>query len=163
MVYVIGPTGATGITGPSGPTGPTGATGPDNGSFAVVQVDPATYANNDLLNITSSAQGDSDISPAMDGTSVSLAVGAVYQISYTVRSTAPVNGYIEITPVVNGTDMTAYAVRAHAIATDTTVTSSNSFLLPVTTATTLQFRYTSDNTAATAATGSVSIVRASTI
>ena len=111
-----GPTGATGTTGPTGATGPTGPTGP-TGATGSTSTQSYAYLANSIQSLipvvvdgtTIQLPNFQQISPdfTVNGPSTQLTVlnSSIYQISYTVKITAPVGIGIQI--AVDGSPLPA--------------------------------------------------------
>lgn len=127
-----GPIGATGPTGANGATGPTGATGA-TGAIATNQnaqflVNATSLTNNTLIPFSNSFTNGSDITfPA--ATSISLAAGHVYSVTFLVRATVALAGSIAVTPQVNAVSQPDFATSATTTLTGLTVSVSATFLV----------------------------------
>ncbi len=138
--------GARGITGSTGPRGKTGATGPTGatGTTATLQnalfmINPDTIQNGGNIAFTAAFINGNDITQTT-ASSIQLAAGHVYSISYTLS--AAVVSFLEVTPHVNGNGVQGFGARADAGTPKTHANVSGMFLVDaMVSAVTIVFEY----------------------
>lgn len=143
--------------GPTGPTGPTGATGPNGATGATGSTGASATLQNALFNVNATSISDGTLVPyvvnfingadisALSSTTINLAVGHIYSVSYIFDATTENEGYVFITPRYNTTVQASVSTAATFFA-DTTLGAIN-----------LDFLY-NGSIEATTPFGSVSIV-----
>ncbi|MCC0712550.1 collagen-like protein, partial [Clostridioides sp. ES-W-0017-02] len=153
-----GATGATGADGATGPTGATGATGVLASNNAQFVVSSTTLTNNSLVTFNSSFINGTNITLPTSST-INLAVGGIYNVSFGVRATLSLAGYMSITTNFNGTAQSNFIAKAVNTLTSSDVSVGLDFLVDArAAAVTLSFTFNS-TTSGTSAAGFVSVYR----
>lgn len=154
----IGPTGATGANGATGPTGNTGATGVLASNNAQFIVSSSSLGNNSLVTFNSSFINGTNITFPTSST-INLAVGGIYNVSFGIRATLSLAGFMSITTNFNGAAQNNFVAKAVNTLTSSDVSVSLSFLVDTrAAAVTLSFTFGSGTTGTSPA-GYVSVYR----
>ncbi len=149
-----GTTGARGLIGDTGATGATGATATNQNaqfivnSYSLTVGEPIPIAA-DIINGTDITTGSS--------TSISLAAGHVYQVTYIVRVATAINEQITITPRKNTKIITNAVATSVTGVSFVTSSASASFIIDATSAVILDFVY-SGSSGGTEAAGYFSVI-----
>ncbi|MCE0659002.1 collagen-like exosporium glycoprotein BclA2, partial [Clostridioides difficile] len=153
-----GATGATGANGATGPTGATGATGVLAANNAQFTVSSSSLVNNTLVTFNSSFINGTNITFPTSST-INLAVGGIYNVSFGIRATLSLAGFMSITTNFNGVTQNNFIAKAVNTLTSSDVSVSLSFLVDArAAAVTLSFTFGSGTTGTSAA-GYVSVYR----
>ncbi|HBG8975454.1 TPA: collagen-like exosporium glycoprotein BclA2, partial [Clostridioides difficile] len=153
-----GNTGATGANGATGPTGATGATGVLAANNAQFTVSSSSLGNNTLVTFNSSFINGTNITFPTSST-INLAVGGIYNVSFGIRATLSLAGFMSITTNFNGVAQNNFIAKAVNTLTSSDVSVSLSFLVDTrAAAVTLSFTFGSGTTGTSPA-GYVSVYR----
>ncbi|HBH3634338.1 TPA: collagen-like protein, partial [Clostridioides difficile] len=160
----VGATGANGVAGAIGPTGATGANGA-TGATGVLAANNAQFTvsssslgNNTLLTFNSSFINGTNITFPTSST-INLAVGGIYNVSFGIRAILSLAGFMSITTNFNGVAQNNFIAKAVNTLTSSDVSVSLSFLVDArAAAVTLSFTFGSGTTGTSPA-GYVSVYR----